>query len=46
VHGLGLCCVVRVHRRGKHWHADVERAADLAAHAIDLGRRRWQRVAR
>ena len=44
VQGLGPCCVQRVHRRGKGFHADVERAADLATHAIDLQRRRWRPV--
>ncbi len=46
VQGLGPCGVVRVHRRGTHWHADVERASDLSSHAIDLRRRRWQRLER
>jgi superfamily II DNA helicase RecQ len=44
VQGLGPCCVQRVHRRGKGFHADVERAADLATHTIDLQRRRWRLV--
>ena len=46
VQGLGLCHVVRVHRRGKSFAADVERAADLTAHAVDLRRRRWRRIER
>jgi ATP-dependent DNA helicase RecQ len=46
VHGLGLCCVQRVHRRGSSWRADVERASDLSPRTIDLRRRRWQRVPR
>jgi ATP-dependent DNA helicase RecQ len=44
VQGFGPCCVQRVHRRGRSWTADVERASDLTSHAIDLGRRRWRRV--
>jgi ATP-dependent DNA helicase RecQ len=46
VQGLGLCHVQRVHKRGSSWRADVERASDLATHAVDLKRRRWQRVER
>ncbi len=42
VQGVGLCCVQRVHRRGKHWAVDVERASDLSSHRIDLHRRRWR----
>jgi hypothetical protein len=44
VQGLGLCCVQRVHRRGGSWHADVECAAQLSSHAVDLRRRTWRRV--
>ena len=46
VDGFGLCCVQRVHRRGGSWAADVERASDLSSHAIDLRKRRWQRLQR
>ena len=46
VERLGLCCVQSVHRRGRRWHADVERASDFHSHRIDLGRRTWRRVAR
>ena len=46
VQGLGLCHVVRVHRRGGGFRADVERASDLAARTVDLQRRRWSRVER
>ncbi len=46
VRGLGLCCVQRVHKRGGSWHVDVERASDLATHAVDLTRRDWRRVER
>jgi ATP-dependent DNA helicase RecQ len=46
VAGLGLCCVQRVHRRGRGFHADVERASDLRVHQVDLQRRRWQLVPR
>jgi ATP-dependent DNA helicase RecQ len=46
VEGLGLCCVQSVHRRGKHWHADVERAQDFQSQRIDLGRRTWKKVVR
>lgn len=42
--GMGLCCIVRVHRHGKRGRVDVERASDLKAHSIDLRRRRWKRV--
>jgi ATP-dependent DNA helicase RecQ len=44
VSGLGPCCVQRVHRRGRGWTADVERASDLALRSIDLQRRRWRRI--
>ncbi len=44
VHGLGLCCVVRVHRRGKGWKADVEVARNLQQRSVDLGRARWSKV--
>ncbi|MCU0863146.1 MAG: RecQ family ATP-dependent DNA helicase [Planctomycetes bacterium] len=44
VSGLGPCCVRRVHRRGRGWTADVERASDLATRSIDLQRRRWRRI--
>ena len=46
VQGLGPGCVMRVHRRGRHWHAEVERASDLTSHSVDLQRRRWQRIER
>ncbi|HEX5050578.1 MAG TPA: RecQ family ATP-dependent DNA helicase [Planctomycetota bacterium] len=46
VGGLGLCCVQSVHRRGSSWRAQVERAADLSSHQLDLARRRWRRVER
>ncbi|HEB54673.1 MAG TPA: hypothetical protein ENI87_15605 [bacterium] len=46
VHGVGLCCVVRVHRDGRHMRVDVERASDLRQRTIDLRRRRWRRVER
>ncbi len=46
VAGLGPCCVQRVHRRGGRWHADVERASDLATRSLDLQRRQWQRIGR
>jgi hypothetical protein len=46
VSGLGPCCVRRVHRRGRGWTADVERASDLGTTSIDLQRRRWQRIER
>ncbi|MBM4064015.1 MAG: hypothetical protein FJ265_23385, partial [Planctomycetes bacterium] len=36
VRGLGLCCVLRVHRRGSSWRADVELAVDLQTRSIDL----------
>lgn len=42
--GLGLCCVVRVHRHGKTGRIDVERASDLKPRSIDLRKRRWKRV--
>jgi len=42
--GIGLCCVVRVHRHGKTGRVDVERASDLKPRSIDLRRRRWKRV--
>ena len=42
--GIGLCCIVRVHRHGKNARVDVERASDLKPRSIDLGRRRWRRV--
>ena len=42
--GLGLCCIVRVHRHGKNARVDVERASDLKPRSIDLRRRRWKRV--
>ncbi len=46
VDGLGPCCVVRVHRRGRSWSADVEAAKDLSTRSIDLRRRTWRRVDR
>jgi ATP-dependent DNA helicase RecQ len=42
--GMGLCCIVRVHRHGKSARVDVERASDLKPRSIDLARRRWKRV--
>ncbi|MFM1871132.1 MAG: hypothetical protein RL398_554, partial [Planctomycetota bacterium] len=44
--GFGLCCVVRVHRRGKGWQAEVEVAKSLQVKRIDLGRTRWHKVER
>ena len=46
VDGIGLCHVVRVHRRGKRAFADVERATDLKPISVDLHKRRWRRVDR
>ncbi len=46
VQGLGLCCVQRVHRRGRSFVADVERAADLQTRTVDLRRRKWRRIER
>ena len=46
VEQLGLCCVQSVHRRGKTWHADVERAQDFRSQRIDLRRRAWKKVVR
>ncbi|MBL9079431.1 MAG: RecQ family ATP-dependent DNA helicase [Planctomycetes bacterium] len=46
VDGLGLCCVLRVHRRGNGFRADVERASDLAERTVDLGRRQWRKIDR
>ncbi|MGK0519778.1 MAG: ATP-dependent DNA helicase RecQ [Planctomycetota bacterium] len=42
--GIGLCCILRVHRHGKNARVDVERASDLKPRTIDLRRRRWKRV--
>ena len=42
--GIGLCCIVRVHRHGKTGRVDVERASDLKPRSIDLRRRRWKRI--
>lgn len=42
--GIGLCCIVRVHRHGNNARVDVERASDLKPRSIDLRRRRWKRV--
>jgi ATP-dependent DNA helicase RecQ len=42
--GIGLCCIVRVHRHGKNARVDVERASDLKRRRIDLRRRRWKRL--
>jgi hypothetical protein len=42
--GIGLCCIVRVHRHGKNARVDVERASDLKPRRIDLRRRRWKRL--
>lgn len=44
VRGRGPCCVVRVHRRGKSWRADIEVARTLQQCTIDLGRRDWRRL--
>ncbi|MCB9878247.1 MAG: ATP-dependent DNA helicase RecQ [Planctomycetes bacterium] len=44
VQGLGLCHVVRVHRRGRTVKADVERLSDLQQRTVDLRRRKWQKV--
>jgi len=44
VAGIGLCCIVRVHRHGKNVRLDVERASDLKPRSIDLRRRKWRRV--
>jgi hypothetical protein len=38
--------VQSVHRRGKTWHADVERAQDFRSQRIDLRRRTWKKVVR
>lgn len=44
VQGIGLCCIVRVHRHGKNARVDIERASDLKPRSIDLRRKRWKRV--
>ena len=44
VNGVGLCCVVRVHRHGKKVRVDVERATDLKSRSVDLRRKQWRRV--
>ncbi|MCA8965101.1 MAG: C-terminal helicase domain-containing protein, partial [Planctomycetes bacterium] len=44
VRGHGLCCVVRVHRRGRSWKVDVEVAKNLQSRSIDLGRATWRRI--
>lgn len=46
VKGVGLCCVVRVHRHGDRARVDVERAADLQPRSVDLRRRKWRRIER
>ena len=46
VQGIGLCCVVRVHRHGDRARVDVERASDLKARTVDLRRKQWRRVER
>jgi ATP-dependent DNA helicase RecQ len=46
VDGIGLCCVVRVHKHGRSVRADVERASDLKAITVDLRRRTWRHVPR
>jgi len=46
VQGVGLCCVVRVHRHGDRVRVDVERASDLKPRTVDLRRKRWRRVER
>jgi ATP-dependent DNA helicase RecQ len=46
VQGVGLCCVVRVHRHGDRARVDVERASDLKPRTVDLGRKKWRRVER
>ncbi|MFK7742628.1 MAG: ATP-dependent DNA helicase RecQ [Planctomycetota bacterium] len=44
IQGIGLCCVVRVHKHNRSTRVDVERASDLKPRSVDLGRRRWKRV--
>lgn len=46
VRGVGLCCVVRVHRHGKKVRVDVERATDLKPRSFDLHRKQFKRVER
>ena len=46
VQGVGLCCVVRVHRHGDRVRVDVERASDLKPRSVDLRRKKWRRVER
>ena len=46
VQGVGLCCVVRVHRHGDRVRVDVERATDLKPRSVDLRRKKWRRVER
>ncbi len=46
VKGLGPCAVLRVHRHGRTWKADVEVARDLSQRSIDLNRRQWRPVPR
>ncbi|MCR9243799.1 MAG: RecQ family ATP-dependent DNA helicase [bacterium] len=41
---FGLCCVARVHRRGKHWRVDVELARDLSSRSFNLRDGEWRRV--
>ncbi|MFO1077868.1 MAG: RecQ family ATP-dependent DNA helicase [Planctomycetota bacterium] len=43
---LGLCCVQRVHRRGKNWRVDVEVAKSLTTRSFDLRRGGWRKVER
>ena len=43
---LGLCCVQRVHRRGRRWRVDVELARDLSSRSFDLRPDSWRRVER
>ncbi len=44
VRGRGPCCVLRVHRRGNSWRADVEMAKNLQQSTIDLGRSNWRKL--
>lgn len=41
---LGLCCVLRVHRRGRRWTVDVELAHDLSQRSLDLSRPGWVKL--
>lgn len=44
VPGMGLCCVERVQRRGRHWQAEVELASSLKRRTVDLQRPGWSKV--